>query len=395
MAPDAHRHAEALNAFWDDVALGRAPISSHDVDGETVNLVERLHAFGEAPESDSARERVYRHLQQHRRWKEPDVDSRAFSVNGVIALPPVRRPREWARSHPVLPPTRQLQPTRWAPAQLATALLVLLVLLGSLFTFGAGRPVQQEDAPAFLPSISGTPATPEIVTEVLFDASVAGLPTGFGEAAVVRWTLDPGSRALPFVPLEGPRFFIMESGEATVTESGTEHRLVAGDIYLPAIDQEATFLASGAEAAVFLRGFVAKQLVSANDVADLNAHRGVFLIDVFPGGLPGGSGQLRLDRLTLPPGSALPPYEVGQFDWAEAVAGTLGLTLEGPELPPAWTTGEEQVLRGAGGHWFPESEIAAGTRVTVRNAGDDPLILYHLTLTPETAGAAHVGTPVP
>jgi hypothetical protein len=36
---------------------------------------------------------------------------------------------------------------------------------------------------------------------------------------------------------------------------------------------------------------------------------------------------------------------------------------------------------------------APGTRMTLRNAGEDPLILYRLTLVPTKADAPDVGTP--
>jgi hypothetical protein len=107
--------------------------------------------------------------------------------------------------------------------------------------------------------------------------------------------------------------------------------------------------------------------------------------------LPGGSGRLVAERLTLPTGSALPPYEATPFDWIELAAGTLGLTLEGDNLPEGWTGGEEQAVP-AGSLW--KTRIAAGTRVTLRNAGDEPLVLYRMTLTPDSTETA-AGTPVP
>jgi hypothetical protein len=53
--------------------------------------------------------------------------------------------------------------------------------------------------------------------------------------------------------------------------------------------------------------------------------------------------------------------------------------------------GDEQTVP-AGALW--KTRIAAGTRVTLRNVGDEPLVLYRMTLTPDSTGTA-AGTPVP
>jgi len=390
MERDALRNTDALNTLWDDLVLGRAPIGPHAIDRETVDLVERLHALGEAPTRDSARERVWRELQQHQRWKEPDVKTHSLSAYDSVGSPVASDPLPWAPRSSALP-ARPLIPMRWASARLATAALVLLVLAGSVLTFGPGLPGRQDDTPVLLPAMSGTPAAETVVTETLLDAPVDGLPTGFGTIALLRWTLDPGSRELVFVPLEGPRFFVVESGALTAIEAGTERQLSAGDVYIPAApDQDVAFRVSGPDEATLLRGLVAESLIPAADGADPVGHRYEFLLESSHFALPGGSGRLVVERLTLPPESALPPQEAGPFVWMEVAEGTLGLTLEGEDLPPGWTTGEEQAARFSIG--LPP--IPPGTRMSMRNAGDDPLVLYRMTLRPDAAEAA-AGTPIP
>jgi hypothetical protein len=56
------------------------------------------------------------------------------------------------------------------------------------------------------------------------------------------------------------------------------------------------------------------------------------------------------------------------------------VTLAGERLPLNWEAGEEREFAP---DYFPT--IAAGTEVTLRNTGDDELILYWLTITPGAA----------
>ncbi|MBA2597712.1 MAG: hypothetical protein H0V00_13900 [Chloroflexia bacterium] len=400
MERDALRHTEALNAFWDDVALGRAPVGPHALDGETVDLVGRLHALGDSPERDSARERVWRDLQRHRRWKEPDVTTRALSPNGIAGSPVGPGLLPWA------PPARPTVPMRWAPDRLATAVLVLLVLAGSMLVFGPGRPGQQNDTLLVLPSISGTPATPEVVvTETLLDAP-ATLPAGPATFDLTHWTLRPDSPPLRVAARnslgarrEGPIFIVVESGNIVITEAGTEHRLAAGEVYAATDpDQEVAVAADGPEHAT---AFVVPVLSdSALPISyDPKAHVEEFFWSFELDAVAGGAGRLVLERLTLAPSSALPWEEANPLVWTGVRAGTLGLTLEGDQLAVGWTAGQEQHIQGPGplpsAGARPLPSLPAGTRILLRNAGDEPLVLYRLTLTPHDAGASAAGTPGP
>jgi hypothetical protein len=77
--------------------------------------------------------------------------------------------------------------------------------------------------------------------------------------------------------------------------------------------------------------------------------------------------------------------------WTEVGAGALGLTLEGEHLPFRWKSGTERTFRP--GQSLPT--LQPGTQMTLRNAGDDPLVLYRLTITPRGAEGAATGTPAP
>jgi hypothetical protein len=363
---------EAIDRFWDQIAQGRAR-DAGDLDPTTAATLRRLHASDDRPGPDRAftnrlREELM-HAHMHAHASEPFAELRLPLApgDGIRPLPGRIDRRSFA-------------------AHLATAALLLLTLVGSFFAFGIGRPGRLNDVPVFLPALGGTPVAEAVVTETLFDADVDGLPTRWGSAALLRWTFEPNSPPLVIPPADGPQFLVVESGAVVATEAGVEHALAAGDVYTAADpDQVVTIRVSGVGTATLLRGYVAKSI----PMMDAVGYRYEWLLEGFSAAMPGGSGRLVLERVTLPPGSALPPQEVSSFVWIEPDAGTLGLTLEGDELPFMWTAGEEQTVRGS--DVYPT--IPTGTRMTLRNAGDEPLVLHRMTLTPDAAEAA--GTPGP
>jgi hypothetical protein len=97
-------------------------------------------------------------------------------------------------------------------------------------------------------------------------------------------------------------------------------------------------------------------------------------------------------RLMLLARSDLPLLTTSPWVWFEVGEGTLGLTLEGDELPVGWTPKEEQMVLV--GSLTLSTPIEAGTHMTLRNAGDEPLVFYRMTLAPSDAGTSGAGTPV-
>jgi hypothetical protein len=91
-----------------------------------------------------------------------------------------------------------------------------------------------------------------------------------------------------------------------------------------------------------------------------------------------------LDQLTLSAGSALPPLQAKPWVLTEVGSGTLGLTLEGEELPFRWQSGAERKFQR--GQALPA--LRPDTQTTFRNVGDDPLVLYRLSLMPETSATS-------
>jgi hypothetical protein len=216
------------------------------------------------------------------------------------------------------------------------------------------------------------------------------LPAGHASVGVRSWTLRSSPKPLTMPPLGGPSFITVAAGTITATVDGAEQRLTAGQHLSLTGDMAATFRAVGAEEARIFelyavpsfttpgRGLGEADVDSPTWAYDPVVYTVEYLITASPDGLPGGPGHLILDRLTLPPGSTLPPQEAGPLTWIEVREGVLGLTLEGERLPFRWTSGEERTfqLRQA----LPITQ--PGTRMTLRNADDNPLILYRLTLAP-------------
>jgi len=282
---------------------------------------------------------------------------------------------------------------------LATAALIVLVLAGSVLAFDPGRSWRMEHIPAILPAISETPATSEaIVTETLLDTAVGALPAGRIRVAVDRWRLQPSPSAVTLPAHEGVVMIAVDAGEITVTTGETKHRLAARDA-LDVTNQEFAFRASGSTEAIAYVVYGAPRFSaeSGQSVAriwkngDPLVHTMDFVISSSASDLPGGAGRLLLERVTLPPETALPSSKSDPLVWTEVGSGVLGLTLEGERLPYRWESGTERKFFQFGREPLPF--LAPGTTMALRNAGDEPLVLYRLTLTPGEAKASDATPP--
>jgi hypothetical protein len=232
--------------------------------------------------------------------------------------------------------------------------------------------------------------TMEPNTETLLDVTVDDLPTGFAMVAVERWTVRTNSQALTVPAIDGRVFILPESGQITATEVGTEHDLVARKPFTPADrDHQLALRARGEEDAV-------AWVVSLHDGADdpfphdHGPHTRAVFIKYMTSALLTGSGRLVLERLTLPPESTLPPFEVRPLLWMGIGAGAVGVRLEG-QTPAWWESGQERVVR-AGHPWpyIPDPVVnplmGEGTQMTLRNGSStSTLVLYRLSLSPRAS----------
>jgi hypothetical protein len=282
----------------------------------------------------------------------------------------------------------------WALTQLATAALLLLAIVSSVLAFGPGRLWGRDDVPAILQANSSTPAPSQVVvTETLVDTAVSSLPLERLRVAVDRWTLQPSPSAVTLPAHEGVVMLTADVGEITVTVDGTDHQLAAGES-LDVTNAEFAFRSSGTDQAIAYLVYASPQFSAefghaADQIwlsGDPLLHTHDVVISTVADAFPTGPGRLVLERLTLPPGSALPPETATPWVWTRVGAGVLGLTLEGERLPSDWKSGTEREFLPHFQNLLPA--VAPGTTMVMRNTGDDSLVLYRLTVTPSGAGEA-------
>ena len=115
-----------------------------------------------------------------------------------------------------------------------------------------------------------------------------------------------------------------------------------------------------------------------------------FIASTSAAALTGSSARLIivLERLTLPLRIALSAQEASSLV-GTTVRGALRPRVDGEQLLFRWKSGAERMFRP--GQYRPA--LQAGTRMKLRNAENDPLVLYRVTLTFTASAATTAGTP--
>src|SRR5829696_8543912 len=147
---DARLQAD-LRRYWDEFVEG-GPVAPEELDPELIILIRRLHALGEVRPDATYATRLRETLMQTTAMLYPRVE------------PLVRPGLNGRPTLPVRGPLVPLTPVSGRPqivVHLATAALLMLLAVGSVFLFGPGRSDQHGESPAIVPAISSPPATPE------------------------------------------------------------------------------------------------------------------------------------------------------------------------------------------------------------------------------------------
>jgi hypothetical protein len=282
-------------------------------------------------------------------------------------------------------------------SHLATAALVLLVLAGSMFALGSQRSLNTGWAP-MLPALSSTPtADSEVVTETLISTSFDSLPNGPATIAAYFVDLQPGVSASMGNQV-GTMAYYVDRGTVRVVHDDLEQVLHAGERWSAPVRDFSSFENVGDEDATIVEVDVLDTIASSSADAytegvfsDPIGGSSSFVIEAATD-LPGGPGEVTLQRLTVPPGGTLAPYIQTELDWIGIAEGRVGVTLVGEQrLPFRWDSGEERTY----GVSPSLPVIAPGTEITLRNAEDTPLVIYHLTIEPSEATGSPDGSPVP
>ncbi len=300
------------------------------------------------------------------------------------ALPPLAFPEP--------DPPRDPVPLRWARAQLATAALVLLVLLGTLLvTRGPLRLIGPEDQPASIPAMEA----PEVaaVAEALITTWPAENPPFW--ASVQRITLDPGAVEGVYATDAtgiGLDLFTVESGQVAVDADGpvvvTRGSLAGGAEPTTAPEGTTIVLEEGDQLFVpadvtFTRRNTASTQSTTLDFQIVNVepmHKspGVryerLLPDRILNTVPPAPARAALHRLRLLPGSRLLVSDLPGLQLLFVEEGTLdliGVRAPGDLVPVTWSS----IPAGRGlAHFDTTPEVA--------NRSTEPVTFLVATLAP-------------
>jgi quercetin dioxygenase-like cupin family protein len=281
--------------------------------------------------------------------------------------------------------------------------------------------------------------SPNPGSEPLINAKILGLPADPAIVALVRFTFAPGA-VFPEVGVPGPAVYRVVEGNLNVRFPGEPEEIKEFGV-------EVTSVASGVVPAVatpnadphILTVSAGEQMIIPADIPheirnDSTAQTTFYAAaltalpppeggpiwppagigpDTLPSGitaesldtgykivatLPPSPIVLTLDRLTLPPGAALPDQPENALTLFVLEEGAMSLTGDGEIAvrrgargPVEIGTPEANVLLAAG-----DSALAQpGTSAHARNTGDAPLVLVELMLVPATAGTPEPGTATP
>lgn len=369
---DAIRDRQAMGRIgraWD--ALARRSTPDHEaVDPTLLETMRRMQSLGERvrPDPDFA-DRLQAELMRSAgaalRRREP-VRPVPASVR-IDGGPASSGQRTW----PSARPNRVAALGQWAAVA-----FVAIVAGGYLAILSRSIGDERSDD---LPLVATTVTEP--VVETLLDLTVPDLPPRRVVIEVNRWHVQPDSRAMPIPHADGLQLFSVEVGRIALAIDGQERVLSAGESVVVPPDQASAIRNPDAtEAVVFYLPFSSSGQ-SENRYSDPTVVDWINLIPSYPTtALPGGTVRIVVERLTFPEGTALPPMEVTLLSWLGLGSGAVKLALEGDRLPYGWESGQERRLV-AGQRLLP-LDVAPGTRILLRNAGNDPATLYRLTITP-------------
>jgi hypothetical protein len=224
---DDRADVERLRAYWDGVVHGN-PTGPDDLDPSTAATVQRLHALYQPPlPTPEFRDQL----------KEALVATTMHPESGLISHPWMSRSGRSPNDHLVRRPLPSIVQAsapargRWILAHVATAALLILMMVGSLVLFGPGRAHRQEEAPDAIPALGATASTPASAdpTAVLAPGTTPLLrltlaepwPGNMAFVSLFRGTYAPGGYTRDVSAL-APQLFFVEAGEVTA-------HLVAGE----------------------------------------------------------------------------------------------------------------------------------------------------------------------
>jgi hypothetical protein len=361
---------ERLDHYWDESPRGAAEYL-HDLDPALVDTVRQLRALHRPPAIDPAFQRR--------------LEAQFFDAPAA----PAPWPGPWRRyrSDPAARPTRNghvpshasnpphATPTRrgWRPVPQAAAAALALALIGSLLVLRVAAPPRD----ARILDAAHAPAV-----ETFVDAVVENPGAEWTPLVVERWTFQPGVAALTIPALTGPQWIVAEGSGLVVSIGGAEQDLATGAGLVVPPGQGLVMRNTGPGPSSALRG-VAEARYVLEDYDRSAIIRQTALDTEAHEALPPGASHVVFERLTLLAGTTLLLEPATGQDWLGVASGRLGVTLLGKRLPLNWQSGREREIAVA--ERLPA--LVPGTKVALRNVGDEPLVLLRLRVMSVASGA--------
>lgn len=353
-------------------ALGRGERVPPDAEDPTLlPAVARLRALDRAQRADpQLADRIWAELMNEAGITgapplPPAGPSAPVSLNGRAAPRPVRAERADA--------SRPLLHRRPLP-RLAAAAVLLVSLAASLLVLRVAAPSRD----ATILDAAHAPAVETFVDTVVENPDATWTPL-----SVQRWTFQPGAAALTIPALTGPQWIVAEGSGLVISLGGAEQDLAPDAGLVVPSGQELVMWNTGQGASSALRGaaearFVFEEydqsVITRQTALDTEAHEA----------LPPGPSRIVFERLTLLAGTTLVLEPATGQDWLDVASGQLGLTLLGDGVPLAWQSGREREVAAA--DVLPA--LVPDTKVTLRNIGDEPLVVLRLRVMPTAASGA-------
>lgn len=363
------RPDEALSRYRNALVSGATPAELAELAAALdPAIVETLHQMRSNRQADAARARP-----DFANGLERDLLA-AFARTPVTAEPLVPPPHASANGHSreAIPPRIAMPPREmrrpWTATHLALAAVLALALIGGALL---ARTFIHSSSTIVLDAANG----PKVDT--LVDGTIDGAPSDWTPLTVEHWTFPPGPATLNISALNGPQWLVAESGPVAVTIDGVEETVPANaGIVVPTGSTLGVrnpgptdlSLYRGVAASGFVLEDYDRGIVTKDTALDTEAHEA----------LPPGKSRIIFERLTLLAGTTLLLEPASGQDWLDVVSGQLGMTLLGDGLPLNWQSGHEREV--ADGELLPA--LVPGTRVSLRNLGDDPLVLLRLRVIP-------------
>ncbi len=234
----------------------------------------------------------------------------------------------------------------------------------------------------FDPTETQLGAVGEPTTETFVDATVTGAAETWTPLTVEHWRFQEGESPLSIPPLDGPQWIVADGGGIVVTVDGEGRTLAPGESLVVPAGQALGLHNPGLGETSVYRG-VAAAGFSFEDYDSAVISKETALVTDAHEAIPPGQSHIVFDRLTIPPGTLITAEAATGQDWFDIVTGRLGLTLIGDALPQGWESGRERELAADD----PVPILVPGTSVTMRNVGDEPLVLLRLRVSSLTDDA--------